>query len=391
MSLVELVAGGAIAAVVYHHVGYPALLSLAARGQRPVSPKTVQQEDLPRVSIVVAAYQEAAHIEAKIRNCASLDYPRSRLEVIIACDGCRDGTADLARAAAKEWWVGELDVVVLDYPVNRGKVATLNDAIAMARGEIVLTTDASALLSVDGLQRIAGWFSDPEVGVVCATYALMDEPSAGETAYWRMQTGVLRREAMIAAPLGAHGAGYAFRMTAWTLLPPDTINDDFILPSRIIAEGYRGVYDDRIVALEMEPSDDAQSFRRRIRISAGNMQQLLRSLRLLDLKRPSLAWLFLSGKGMRPVMPFVMLAAWLASFAAAWQGSQVFAALWAGQSLGYLLGGVAPVLRRHAPGAPRQIGRALQTLQYIVWGHAAGLCGALRYLCGLERGRWTRV
>lgn len=388
MPFVELLAGVAILAVLYHHVGYPALLALFARGRRVTPPARLADSDLPVISIVVAAYQEEAHIAAKIQNCAALDYPRDRLEVIIACDGCRDATADVAHAAANAWWIGELDVKVLDFPVNRGKVAALNDAVALARGEIVVATDASALLSVDGVRRIADWFSDPAIGVVCGTYALLDQPSAGEAAYWRMQTGVLRREGRIAAPLGAHGAGYAFRMTAWSLLPPDTINDDFILPSRIIAQGYRGVYDDQIVALEMEPSNDEQSFRRRVRISAGNMQQLLRSGDLIDFRRPALAWLFLSGKGLRPIMPFLMIAAWGASLAAAWMGSALFAVLWAGQTLGYLLGALAPMLRRRLPA---RFGRGLQTLQYLVWGHAAGLCGALRYLGGLERGRWTRV
>jgi len=391
MPFVELLAGITILAVIYHHAGYPALLALFARGRRLTPPARLPESDLPVISIVVAAYQEEAHIAAKIQNCAALDYPRDRLEVIIACDGCRDATAAVARAAANAWWVGELDIKVFDFPVNRGKVATLNDAVALARGEVVVATDASALLSVDGMRRIADWFSDPVVGVVCGTYALLDQPSAGEAAYWRMQTGVLRREGRIAAPLGAHGAGYAFRMTAWSMLPADTINDDFILPSRIIAQGYRGVYDDQIVALEMEPSNDEQSFRRRVRISAGNMQQLLRSGDLIDFRRPALAWLFLSGKGLRPIMPFMMIAAWGASLAAAWMGSALFAFLWAGQTVGYLLGAIAPVLRRRLPTRLAILGRALQTLQYLVWGHAAGLCGALRYLGGLERGRWTRV
>jgi cellulose synthase/poly-beta-1,6-N-acetylglucosamine synthase-like glycosyltransferase len=391
MPFVELLAGIAILAVVYHHVGYPALLALFARGRRLIAPQRATDADLPVISIVIAAYQEADHIAAKVQNCAALDYPRDRLEVIIACDGCQDATVDLARAASTAWWIDGLDVKVLDLPINRGKVAVLNEAVARARGEVVVATDASALLSVDALRRIAGWFSDPGIGVVCGTYVLNDQPNAGEAAYWRMQTGVLRREGQIAAPLGAHGAGYAFRMTAWTLLPPDTINDDFILPSRIIAQGYRGVYDDQIVALEMEPSNDAQSFRRRVRISAGNMQQLLRSGDLIDLRRPALAWLFLSGKGLRPIMPFVLIIAWAASLAAGWMGSLLFTVAWAGQTVGYMLGVFAPVLRRRLPARFAAFGRVLEALQYLVWGHTAGLFGALRYLGGLERGRWTRV
>lgn len=390
MSSLEWVATVAILAVLYHHVGYPALLRIVPR-RRAAAPVGPGDAALPRVTLVVAAYQEAAHIADKIRNCAALDYPRDRLTIVVASDGSTDDTVRNALAAQGEWWMDELDVRVVSFPVNRGKVAVLNEVIAETKGDIIVATDASALFSVDALKRFAAWFADPGIGVVCATYRLMDDPSAGESAYWRMQTGVLRREANVAAPLGAHGAGYAFRRSAWRPLPADTINDDFALPTAIIAEGYRGVYDESIVALEMEPTDEGRSFRRRRRTGAGNMQQLARGWRLLDPRRPALAWLYLSGKGLRPLVPFLMITAWLASLGAALAGSPPFALLWAGQSVGYALGGLAPVLLSRLPNRARRLGRPLQTLQTLVWGHAAGLVGALRYLGGLERGRWQRV
>lgn len=375
----------AIALVIYHHAGYPLLLARLAR-RRPAPPLPPVPAELPRITLLVAAYQEAAHIVAKIHNCAALDYPRDRLQVLIACDGCRDDTAVLARRAAQEWWVNDLTVDVLEFPRNRGKVAVLNDAMRRATGDIILATDASALLSVDGLQRVACWFSDPQVGVVCATYRLMAAGPAGEDTYWRLQTGILRHEALFGAALGAHGAGYGFRRKAWQPLPPDTINDDFILPTRIITAGYRGIYDDGIVALEMDPTSDEQSFRRRIRIGAGNLQQLVRSLRLIDRHRPALAWLFLSGKGLRPLMPLIMLGAWIGSLIATLDGSPWFALLLAGQSLGYGLGLLAPWLPTRL-----RLARPVQMVRTIVRGHLAGLIGAGRYLIGLDRGRWRRV
>jgi len=375
----------AIALVIYHHAGYPLLLARLAR-RRPAPPLPPAPSELPRITLLVAAYQEAAHTVAKIHNCAALDYPRDRLQVLIACDGCRDNTAALARQAAQEWWIGDLKVDVLDFPRNRGKVAVLNDAMRSSTGEIIVATDASALLSVDGLQRVARWFSDPQIGIVCATYRLMATGPAGEDAYWRIQTGVLRHEARFGAALGAHGAGYGFRRSAWQPLPPDTINDDFILPTRIIAAGYRGIYDDTIVALEMDPTSEAQSFRRRIRIGAGNLQQLVRSLRLIDPQRPALAWLFLSGKGLRPLMPLILLIALAGSLLATIDGSPWFAVLLTGQGLGYGLGLLAPWLP-----ARLRLTRPVQMVRTIVRGHLAGLIGAGRYVIGLDRGRWRRV
>ena len=256
-------------AFAYHHFIYPVALKwLAAKrrwtGSTPsslVNPDAQTQP--PSITIVVPAYNEDRFIAEKVRNLAALEYPRDRLAIVIALDGCTDATEAKARAA-----LDELDrpehIQIVAFAGNRGKLAVINEQISRAQTDVVALSDVSAMLSSDALLRSARHFADPGVGVVCATYRLSKPRSAGEATYWAYQTRVKADEARLAAPMGAHGAFYLFRRSAWEPLPADTINDDFILPMRIVAKGLRAVYDESVVAMELEETKASQEFWRRI-------------------------------------------------------------------------------------------------------------------------------
>ncbi|MGL4474172.1 MAG: glycosyltransferase family 2 protein, partial [Shewanella sp.] len=163
------------------------------------------------------------------------------------------------------------------------------------------------------------------------------------------------------------------------------INDDFILPMSIVAQGYLGVQDNRIHALEQEGSTQEQNFARRRRIGAGNMQQIIRLSHLLwPAKHGRISFIFWSGKTLRVACSYLMLLALLGSLYLA-PSSMLFAGLAALQLSCYgvaILGLCAPKLQKYA---------AIQAMSYLVSGHFAIFIGSLRYLCGLEQGRWQKV
>jgi lipopolysaccharide/colanic/teichoic acid biosynthesis glycosyltransferase/glycosyltransferase involved in cell wall biosynthesis len=386
LSALDLVIGAvtllAIALLVYHHAGYPIILRLAGR-RRLAEPPAVPDARLPRMTVVVPAYNEAAVIAAKIDNLRTLDYPADRLDVVVACDGCRDTTAGVASAAAALEPV--LDADIRDFPDNRGKVAVLNDVLSGELGDIVCLTDASALLNPEALRIAAAHFADARVGVVGGTYRFAETGMAGEASYWRYQTEVKRREAALGALIGCHGAGYFFRAPLFRPLPEDTINDDFILPMSIAAEGHRGVYEPRIVATELEVANLAQDQRRRRRIAAGNMQQLIRLACVLTPRHGALAFAFASGKVLRALSPYLMILALAGSLWLGIAGSPLFGVLAVLQVLFYAA--VVPKLIRPERVWPKPI----ELIHYLVAGHWAGLIGGTRYLLGLEAGRWQRV
>ena len=395
--LLETITLASAGLVVYHHAGYPLLLKTLARLHKderldqPAAPGRRYQPrpddgEQPTVAIIIPAYNEAAVIADKVRNLAIQDYPTEKLQVIIACDGCTDDTAERARAAASDPLCGDLNVTVRDFAENRGKLAVLNELIPQVDADIVALTDASALLSIDALSIAAHHFQDASVGAVCATYKMLTPGSAGEQTYWQYQVAIKQREAALGAPLGAHGACYLFRPSLFSPLAPDTINDDFILPMSIVAHGKRVVYDTRMIAVELEKATEAMDHRRRRRIGAGNMQQVIRLAPLLVPApgRVGIAFAFISGKGLRPLVPALMLMAWVGSALLA-SGSIFFAIAAVGQTVLY---GLA-ALRAVFPRLPWP--RPISALTYLVSGHIAGIIGAVRYLAGLDRGGWRRV
>ncbi|WP_348930636.1 sugar transferase [Aquabacter sp. CN5-332] len=383
MLLLVLLFWASVAAIIYHHALYPPLLRRLARGRRaPAMPPV--PADLPPVTLIIPAYQEAAFIGAKLLDCARLAYPADCLKVIVACDGCTDGTEEAARAALALPDCAGLDAEIRAFPVNRGKVAVLNELIGGLGPGIVGLSDVSASLSPDSLMRAAAHFSDPAVGVVAATYALRSAGSTGEAGYWRYQTGIKADETALGGPIGAHGAFYLFRRDLWTPLEADTINDDVILPTRIIGAGARAVYDVEMVATEEERTVRAQEFRRRIRISSGNVQQVLRLWPLASRHRPGLAFIFLSGKALRAFVPFLMVLAFVSNLALAASGASFYQFLLAGQAGFYAL---AVITMLQPAGMPR----VARFAAYFVEGHAAGLIGGVRQLSGQDKGRWGRA
>jgi lipopolysaccharide/colanic/teichoic acid biosynthesis glycosyltransferase len=381
---VEGICATSVGLVVYHHVLYPLALKRLTAGDHGADAPPAMRDDLaPAMTLIIPAYNEARFIRAKILNSAALSYPDAKLSIIVVCDGCTDDTAELARATVLELGSGGARVRVVAHAANRGKIAILNETIADVPLGLVALSDASALLASDALLQGARHFADITVGFVSGKYRIGDV-DARQKSYWRYQNAIKTAEARLGSPIGAHGAFYVFRRDLWAPLEVDTINDDVMLPMRIVEAGYRGVYDQAIEIVEVERDDLGSDLSRRRRLAAGAVQQALRLWRLADPTRPGLAFSFLSGKALRAFMPFVMLAAFISNFALI-GGSSVWTVLMAAQLVGYGLATIGLV----SENATRLPG--VSQLSYLVGGHVAGLFGATRYLLGLDKAPWRRA
>lgn len=372
-----------VALIVYHHLVYPVLLhALARRRAQTNTPRADNSDYFPSVTWIVPCHNEAAVIKSKIANISGLDYPSTKLTVILALDGCTDDTAALARSAIEDV-SGKFRWRIVEAAQNRGKVAVLNDQISQADSEIVALSDASALVSANALKQASAHFADHRIGVVCGTYLLGEGAYPGERAYWDYQRRLKSAEAAVAAPMGAHGAFYLFRHKLWTPMPADTINDDFILPMRIVLQGHNAVYDQFIVATEIEPTRLDQDFRRRVRIGAGNLQQLLRLAELGDPRRGLLALVFLSGKGLRALMPFILAFALVLSIPLWLYGNVIYTVVFFGELLIVALSvlGSREGLARRFPLAIR--------VSYVIVGHIASGWGAAQFLARSRADFWN--
>ncbi len=293
------------ALAVYVYAGYPILLAVLRRvAKHPVAKRPIE----PTVSLLVAAYNEADVIEAKIRNALELDYPADRLEIAIACDGPNDGTTAIAQRVAAQ--IGGGRVRVFAYPVNRGKLHALNDTIPQLTGDIVAFSDASSMLAPDAMRLLVANFADEDVGAASGVYRVLrgDEAALGkqEDFYWKYETYLKLAEADVGSILGCHGSLYAIRRALYPFPKPGTINDDYVIPMRILSRGYRVAYEPAAVAYE--EAHEMGGFSRRVRIMTGNFEQLREMKALIRPLRPGPLFFFLSHKAGRLVVPIAMLA-----------------------------------------------------------------------------------
>ena len=225
--------------IVYTHLGYPAALSLATRVLRQARPRrtreqsTAEIDSLPAVSLIVAAYDEEEVIEAKVANALALDYPRDRLEVVVASDGSSDGTVERARAAGAD--------LVLDLP-RGGKVAAQDAAAERASGELLAFSDANSAWEPGALRELVAPFTDPSIAYVCGQVRFLD-PEGGnfEGAYWRFEMRVREMESALAGVTAGNGAIYAVRAEAYRPLPP-TGSHDLSFPFALAKRGLRSLY-----------------------------------------------------------------------------------------------------------------------------------------------------
>ena len=336
----QLVFWISVAVVFYTYAGYPLILiALRALARRPVRSAPI----LPSVSLLIPAYNESRVIERKIKNALALDYPPDRLEIVIASDGSTDDTVAIAQRMAD----GQ-QVRVLPFPCNRGKMATLNASVPQLRADVVVFSDAPALLCPDALRQLVQSFADPEVGAVSGHYTVIRtgdaRTGASEDFYWKYETALKTMESSLGSTLGAHGHLYAIRRELYPYPPPATINDDYVIFVSVLSRGYRAVYD--ASAIVYEEAHEMEGFGRRVRIVAGNIQQLREMRRLLRPFQPLPLFVFLSHKLARLVVPLAMLTALTANLFLL--GRPFYIAAICAQALFYLLA-AGGALRRLTP------------------------------------------
>jgi cellulose synthase/poly-beta-1,6-N-acetylglucosamine synthase-like glycosyltransferase len=221
------------ALIVYTHAGYPLVLRALVSLRRRPTLRPGTWEEPPPVSLIVAAYDEEDVIAAKVANALALDWPRERLEVIVASDGSTAATAERARAAGAD--------VVLDLP-RGGKIAAQNAAAERASGEILAFSDANSAWAPDALRHLVEPFADPAVGYACGQVCFTDEGGGNlEGAYWRYEMAVREMESALAGVTAGNGAIYAVRASAY--IPLDASGShDLSFPFALAKRGLRSLY-----------------------------------------------------------------------------------------------------------------------------------------------------
>jgi cellulose synthase/poly-beta-1,6-N-acetylglucosamine synthase-like glycosyltransferase len=368
--------------VLYAYLGYPVVIYSLARllgRRRPVAEPT--DEELPNVSLLIAAYNEEAVIEDRLRNALAMDYPKDKWEVVVAADGCSDRTAEIVSRYADQ------GVRLLEHPERRGKAAALNDAFKQVNGEVVILSDANTFTDPTAARHLVRWFQDSRVVAVCGKLVLTD-PETGrnvDSLYWTYETFLKRQEGRLGALLGANGGIYAIRTSRYVPLPNGTILDDLVIP--LLAKLRHGgdiVFDRRALAHEETPANITAEFHRRSRLGAGGFGTLGLLAGLLNPRRGWIFFTFVSHKLLRWCCPFFLLGL-LATSALLWD-LPMFRALFFAQLAFYATAVVAAYL----PGQFRAL-RLLRLTTMFASMNGALLVGFSRWLFNTQNVTWKRT
>lgn len=263
--------------IFYAYLGYGILLFFLVRLKRIFIQKKIIQNDYePDVTLFVAAYNEKDYIAEKMQNSFALDYPREKVRYIWVTDGSDDGTPDILRAYP--------EAEVYHQDARAGKIAAMNRGMQFVKTPIVIFSDGNTMLGKESIRRIVSLFQDKKVGCVSGEKRIFDKDSvaATEGIYWKYESTLKKWDAELYSVVGAAGELFALRTELFTPVEKDTLLDDFIISLRIAMKGFTIQYDPEAYAIENPSASVKEELKRKIRISAGGIQSVIRLKALLN-------------------------------------------------------------------------------------------------------------
>jgi len=295
----------------YVYAGYPlllALIGLFVRRPRPDAGYT------PRISVLIAAYNEEEAIERKIQQTLALEYPADRIEVLVLSDCSTDRTDEIVKTFP------DARVRLVRMPERRGKTFAQNVGVKEAKGEVIIFSDATAIYHPKALLYLACNYQDASVGAVSGRYQYFDpgeqSPTGlGSVAFWNYENLIKKMQSSIRTITGCCGCIYSVRKEAYTELPADIISD-LVQPLQAIRKGYRVVFEDRALAYEETTQSTSEEFSMRVRVVTRAMRGLLSVSNLL--KPWEFGWpafQLWSHKIMRWMVPLFLIAIFAANLA----------------------------------------------------------------------------
>ncbi|GHB61468.1 glycosyltransferase family 2 protein [Persicitalea jodogahamensis] len=297
--------------VLYAYVGYGLVLFGLVRVRRLIKGKrgamALPEGSHPSLTLVVAAYNEADIMTAKIENTLALRYPAEKLSLLFITDGSTDGTPEV---------VGDYpDVELMHSPERKGKIHAIHRAMQRVEAEVVVFTDANTFLNKDALLLLARHYQDPTVGAVSGEKRVRIEEdadaTAGEGMYWKYESTLKKWDSELHSVVGAAGELFSVRRSLYEDVPDDTILDDFMISMQIAQRGYRIVYEPEAYATELSSENIGEELKRKIRIAAGGIQSISRLKEAANpFRNPLLTFQYISHRVLRwTVAPFLMILA----------------------------------------------------------------------------------
>ncbi|HNW54569.1 MAG TPA: glycosyltransferase family 2 protein [Bacteroidales bacterium] len=305
--------------VFYAYIGYGIVLYVLVKlkritaGTKPAVPDAANE---PEVTLFIAAYNEKDFVAEKIKNSRELDYPAEKLHMVWVTDGSDDGTPNELKKYE--------GVTVHHLPQRNGKIGAMNRGMQFVKTPVVVFCDANTMLGRESIRRIVKLFSNPKVGCVSGEKRIFSKDKdaaagAGEGLYWKYESTLKKWDAELYSVVGAAGELFAIRTELYQEVERDTLLDDFIISLRVAQQGFTIQYDPEAYAIESASANVKEELKRKIRISAGGIQSVIRLRSLLNVfKFGTLSFQYISHRVLRwTLAPLALLLLLPAGFALA--------------------------------------------------------------------------
>lgn len=376
----------AIIIIFYTYVGYGLIVFVLNRllKKNKVTLEVSEEDELPSLTLLVAAYNEQDCIEEKILNSLSLEYPENLIKFLFITDGSTDKTNNIIEDFPK--------VIHLFEKSRSGKIAATKRAMEYVDTDIVVFSDANTAINSDALLKIARHYKNPKVGgVACEKKVRVQDvdnaSGAGEGFYWKYESFLKKQDSDFYSVVGAAGELFSIRTKLFEHIPSDSIIEDFYMTMRIAENGYLIKYEPLAYAIEDPSFSVAEEYKRKTRIAAGGIQSIIRLSGLLNpIKQPALSFLYISHRVLRwSVAPILLLFILVLSVYLSINGSILGQVLMLAQVFFYLFALVGYVLRNKKVKA-----KIFYIPFYFVFMNYAVYVGAIRYFKGSQSVIWEK-
>lgn len=300
MKALEIIFWVALFIIFYSYLGYGILLFIIIQLRRLLGlakPFEGNEDYKPEITLFVAAYNEKDYVAEKVKNSFSLNYPQEKVKQVWVTDGSDDGTPDILRKYD--------GVEVYHEDARGGKIGAMNRGMQFVKSPIVIFSDGNTTLGENSIQEIVNLFKNPKVGCVSGEKRIRSKEAdaaagAGEGLYWKYESTLKKWDAELYSVVGAAGELFAIRTELWQEVEKDTLLDDFIISLRVAMAGYTIQYNPDAYAIETASANVKEELKRKVRISAGGIQSVVRLRSLLNIfKYKTLSFQYISHRVLR--------------------------------------------------------------------------------------------
>lgn len=301
--------------IIFHYLGFGALVLLFGQLIPKKKPNDqLTDDELPTVTFIVAAFNEARIIEKKILNDLNLDYPKTKLEIIVISDGSTDNTPQIIEKLSQEHQI----LKSMFLPERKGKTAALNRAIATAKNDILVFSDGNSFFRKNALKKLVRHFERANIGGVCGQKSIVFDSqrkaSLGDQLYWLYESSLKQAESHLGSIPTADGEIFALRKNIYKPVNEALINDDLVITLDIINQGYRVIYDKEAITEEEASITLKDDFNVKARMVYGGLQILSLFSKTLNPVRSWFGLQFFFHKTLRYMMWMLLLGVFITNF-----------------------------------------------------------------------------